>query len=100
VATLNVTRAFGVEIMNDERTTAHLHEQWMFGWDRREGDAPFDFQRTSGEFCDVGSPDVRLYADSGSASEPDRVSRAPGPGAVQLARMSMARLDGESGSVV
>ncbi|QFZ24284.1 hypothetical protein EKG83_16465 [Saccharothrix syringae] len=35
----------------------------MFGWERDEGDAPFDFQRTFGGFYDSDSPDVRLYDD-------------------------------------
>jgi hypothetical protein len=35
----------------------------VFGWNRREEDAPFYFQRTFGEFYDVGSPDVRRYDD-------------------------------------
>ncbi|SES07433.1 SnoaL-like domain-containing protein [Lentzea xinjiangensis] len=42
---------------------ADLHRRWVFGWDRREGDAPFDFRRTFGEFYDFDSPDVRLYDD-------------------------------------
>jgi ketosteroid isomerase-like protein len=49
--------------MNDDHVIAELHERWVFGWDRREGDAPFDFQRVFGEFYDFGSPDVRLYDD-------------------------------------
>lgn len=40
-----------------------LHTRWVFGWDRREGDEPFDFARTFGEFYDFGSPEVRLYDD-------------------------------------
>ncbi len=42
---------------------ADLHDRWVFGWERAEGDAPFDFQRSLGEFYDVSSPDVRLYDD-------------------------------------
>ncbi|MCG8923064.1 nuclear transport factor 2 family protein [Lentzea sp. CC55] len=49
--------------MNDERVIADLHERWVFGWDRREGDEPFDFRRVFGEFYDFGAPDVRLYDD-------------------------------------
>jgi ketosteroid isomerase-like protein len=49
--------------MDDERVIADLHERWVFGWDRREGDVPFDFQRTFGDFYDFDSPDVRLYDD-------------------------------------
>lgn len=49
--------------MNDEQVISELHGRWVFGWDRREGDAPFDFRRVFGEFYDFGSPDVRLYDD-------------------------------------
>ncbi|ADI12839.1 hypothetical protein SBI_09721 [Streptomyces bingchenggensis BCW-1] len=35
----------------------------MFGWERNEGDAPFDFQRIFGEFYDFDSADLRLYDD-------------------------------------
>ncbi|ANZ40374.1 hypothetical protein BBK82_34480 [Lentzea guizhouensis] len=49
--------------MSDGNVIADLHERWVFGWDRREGDAPFDFRRTFGEFYDFGSPEVRLYDD-------------------------------------
>lgn len=49
--------------MNDEQLIADLHSRWVFGWERDEGDAPFDFRRTFGEFYDFSSPDVRLYDD-------------------------------------
>ncbi|EOD66682.1 hypothetical protein H480_20319 [Amycolatopsis vancoresmycina DSM 44592] len=42
---------------------ADLHRRWVFGWERAEGDPPFDFRRTFGEFYDFGSPHVRLYDD-------------------------------------
>jgi ketosteroid isomerase-like protein len=49
--------------MNDEQVIADLHSRWMFGWERNEGDAPFDFRRTFDEFYDFSSADVRLYDD-------------------------------------
>src|SRR4051812_22479934 len=49
--------------MNDEQVIADLHRRWVFGWERDEGDAPFDFRRTFGGFYDFGSADVRLYDD-------------------------------------
>ncbi|MEU5640728.1 nuclear transport factor 2 family protein [Streptomyces milbemycinicus] len=49
--------------MNDERLIADLHGRWVFGWERNEGDAPFDFRRTFGEFYDFDSTDLRLYDD-------------------------------------
>jgi len=47
--------------MNDERLIADLHVRWVFGWERNEGDAPFDFRCTFGELYDFDSPDLRLY---------------------------------------
>ncbi|MGZ3145711.1 YybH family protein [Lentzea chajnantorensis] len=49
--------------MNAAQVIADQHERWVFGWDRREGDEPFDFRRVFGELYDFGSPDVRLYDD-------------------------------------
>ncbi|MFD0305751.1 YybH family protein [Streptomyces sp. NPDC127119] len=49
--------------LNDEQAIAELHSRWVFGWERDDGDAPFDFRRTFGEFYDFDSPDVRLYDD-------------------------------------
>lgn len=49
--------------MNDERLIADLHGRWVFGWERNEGDAPFDFQRIFGEFYDFDSADLSLYDD-------------------------------------
>ncbi|MFD9697497.1 YybH family protein [Lentzea sp. NPDC059081] len=48
--------------MNDEQVIADRHERWVFGWDRREGDEPFDFRRVFGGFYDFDGP-VRLYDD-------------------------------------
>ncbi|MFD4636077.1 nuclear transport factor 2 family protein [Lentzea sp. NPDC058436] len=48
--------------MTAEQVIAELHERWVFGWDRRAGDAPFDFRRVLGEFYDWES-DLRLYDD-------------------------------------
>jgi ketosteroid isomerase-like protein len=49
--------------MTDEQVIAELHDRWVFGWDRREGDAPFEFRRVFGEFYDFDSTDLRLYDD-------------------------------------
>ncbi|GGM88567.1 hypothetical protein GCM10011609_26630 [Lentzea pudingi] len=49
--------------MNDQQVIEDLHTRWVFGWDRREGDEPFGFARTFGEFYDFSSPEVRLYDD-------------------------------------
>ncbi|MEU6551928.1 nuclear transport factor 2 family protein [Streptomyces sp. NPDC046915] len=49
--------------MDDERLIADLHGRWVLGWERDEGDPPFDFRRAFGEFYDFGSPDLRLYDD-------------------------------------
>ncbi|HEX7303719.1 hypothetical protein [Lentzea sp.] len=49
--------------MNDEQVIADQHVRWVFGWDRREGDEPFDFRRVFGELYDFGSDDLRLYDD-------------------------------------
>ncbi|MFD5829844.1 YybH family protein [Lentzea sp. NPDC060358] len=48
--------------MNDEQVIADQHERWVFGWDRREGDEPFDFRRIFGGLYDFSGP-VRLYDD-------------------------------------
>ncbi|MFJ2260747.1 nuclear transport factor 2 family protein [Streptomyces sp. NPDC087844] len=50
-------------VENDERAIAELHSRWVSGWERDEGDAPFDFRHTFGTFHDFSSPDVRLYDD-------------------------------------
>ena len=49
--------------MSDEQVIADKHVRWVFGWDRRAGDAPFGFRRVFGEFYDFGSADLRLYDD-------------------------------------
>ncbi len=49
--------------MTDEQLIADLHGRWVFGWERDEGDPPFDFRRVFGDFYDFDSPDVRLYDD-------------------------------------
>ncbi|HUQ55585.1 nuclear transport factor 2 family protein [Lentzea sp.] len=49
--------------MDNDQVIADLHERWVFGWDRREGDEPFGFRRVFGEFYDFGSADLRLYDD-------------------------------------
>ncbi len=48
---------------SEEQVIADLHHRWVFGWERNEGDPPFDFRRTFGGFYDFGSTDVRLYDD-------------------------------------
>ncbi|MGA5550337.1 hypothetical protein [Streptomyces pseudogriseolus] len=80
--------------MTDEQLIADLHGRWVFGWERDEGDPPFDFRRVFGDFYDFDSPDVRLYddfdpeqrvaataAEYGSIWEPVR-RRRPGRGGV------------------
>jgi ketosteroid isomerase-like protein len=49
--------------MTDEQLIADLHSRWVFGWERDEGDPPFDFRRVFGDFYDFGAPGVRLYDD-------------------------------------
>jgi ketosteroid isomerase-like protein len=49
--------------MHDERIISDLHTRWLFGWERNEGDTPFDFRRVFGELYDDASDDVRLYDD-------------------------------------
>jgi ketosteroid isomerase-like protein len=49
--------------MNDEQEIADLHRRWVFGWERVEGEEPFDFRRAFGELYDFGSPQVLLYDD-------------------------------------
>jgi ketosteroid isomerase-like protein len=49
--------------MNDEQVITDLHTRWVFGWERGEGDSPFDFRKVFGELYDFDSADVRLYDD-------------------------------------
>lgn len=49
--------------MNDTETITDLHHRWVFGWEREEGDPPFDFPRTFAGFYDSDGTDVRLYDD-------------------------------------
>jgi hypothetical protein len=67
--------------MDDERTTSDLHTRWLFGWERNDGDAPFDFRRVFGELYDDASQDVRLYDDF-DAQGPSSPAAAP-PGRAQ-----------------
>ncbi|GGS53230.1 hypothetical protein GCM10010270_24310 [Streptomyces violaceus] len=62
-------------VRNAERLIADLHGRWVFGWERDEGDAPFGFRRTFGEFYDFSSPDVRLCDDF----DPEQRVMRPGP---------------------
>lgn len=49
--------------MTTEQVIADRHVRWVFGWDRRAGDAPFGFRRVFGEFYDFDSAELRLYDD-------------------------------------
>ncbi|MEO6088666.1 MAG: hypothetical protein ABIQ18_36705 [Umezawaea sp.] len=42
-------------------------------------DAPFDFQRTFGEFYDFGSPDLRLYDDFDEEQRVATINGTPTP---------------------
>ncbi|HEV7334329.1 MAG TPA: hypothetical protein VGO06_00050 [Bosea sp. (in: a-proteobacteria)] len=43
---------------------AELHREWiMTGWEKRTGDAPFDFKTKLGKYYDWSSTDVLLYDD-------------------------------------
>jgi ketosteroid isomerase-like protein len=43
---------------------AALHREWILvGWEKKEGDGPFDFRARFGKFYDFASPDVVLYDD-------------------------------------
>ena len=43
---------------------AELHREWiMTGWEKRTGDAPFDFRTKLGKYYDWSSTDVLLYDD-------------------------------------
>ena len=53
---------------------AQLHRDWIFGWDKKPGDPPFDFRAKFGRFYDWSGRDVHLYDDF----EPQqRVARSP-----------------------
>ncbi|GAB3261814.1 Cif family virulence factor [Kineosporia babensis] len=48
---------------NVSAIVADLHSRWVFGWERNEGDPPFDFPATFGDFYDFAGSGVRLYDD-------------------------------------
>lgn len=58
-----------------EETVAGLHHDWVFGWERNEGDAPFSFRERLGRFYDWSFEAVMLYDDF----DPEhRVAHDPG----------------------
>lgn len=46
-----------------EETVAGLHRDWVFGWERNLGDAPFSFRERLGSFYDWSFEGVMLYDD-------------------------------------
>src|SRR5688572_14550221 len=49
---------------NTNDKIAALHREWILvGWEKKEGDGPFDFRARFGKFYDFTSPDVVLYDD-------------------------------------
>ncbi|WP_338763377.1 nuclear transport factor 2 family protein [Nocardia vulneris] len=52
---------------------AATHLRWLWGWDRKPGDPPFDFRAVQGEFYDWAAEDVLLYDD---ADPEHRVARS------------------------
>lgn len=43
---------------------AALHREWILvGWEKKDGDGPFDFSARFGKFYDFASPDVVFYDD-------------------------------------
>lgn len=44
-------------------TVADLHRNWVFGWERNVGDAPFHFRETFDRFYDWTFDNVILYDD-------------------------------------
>jgi ketosteroid isomerase-like protein len=49
---------------NTNDKIAALHRDWiLIGWEKKEGDGPFDFRARFGKFYDFASPDVVLYDD-------------------------------------
>jgi ketosteroid isomerase-like protein len=60
--------------MDDREIIGELHTRWLFGWERNEGDPPFDFGQVFADLYDRDSDDVRLYDDF----DPDkRVATTP-----------------------
>lgn len=55
-------------------TVADLHRDWVFGWDRNDGDGVFSFRETFGSYYDGSSDETFLYDDF----DPEhRVARSP-----------------------
>jgi ketosteroid isomerase-like protein len=49
---------------NASNRIAALHREWILvGWEKKEGDGPFDFRAKFGKFYDFASPDVVFYDD-------------------------------------
>jgi ketosteroid isomerase-like protein len=47
----------------DKYEINRLHADWVFGWERNDGDGPFRFADTFAQFYDWDSTDVLLYDD-------------------------------------
>ena len=60
--------------MDNRRIIGDLHTRWLFGWERNEGDAPFNFRQVFGDLYDFDADDVRLYDDFDSEK---RVATTP-----------------------
>lgn len=57
----NTNEAASVAI--GEEAVAGLHREWVFGWERNAGDAPFSFRETFDRFYDWSFEAVMLYDD-------------------------------------
>jgi ketosteroid isomerase-like protein len=52
------------ENSNASDSIAALHREWILvGWEKNEGDGPFDFRARFGKFYDFASADVVFYDD-------------------------------------
>ncbi|MEU7141474.1 nuclear transport factor 2 family protein [Nocardia sp. NPDC046473] len=65
--------AGGVRVLTAVETVAAAHVRWLWGWDRQQGDPPFDLRAVQGEFYDWDAEDVLLYDD---ADPEHRVARS------------------------
>ncbi|MFB8282305.1 YybH family protein [Nocardia colli] len=61
------------EIRDRMETVAAEHVRWLWGWDRKQGDPPFDLRAIQGEFYDWEAEDLLLYDD---ADPEHRVARS------------------------
>jgi len=51
------------ELATDKSEINRLHSDWVFGWERSDGDGPFSFGETFAQYYDWDSTDVLLYDD-------------------------------------